>query len=179
MRQAYPSGTPDLPGLTEALHAPQELSASISAGPTLSTGTFVRGRYQRLTHNDLKVTTAVVDSSNTSKRMPKLAWFWTIDVESDATKNLQLLDFYRVNWLSAKMAYNRTAEELKILQLEMEVTGRGYKTFTEKWTDRAAATALAGRPGAAYFARRQVAMWMGLGEHAQAKFDKLPPHPQP
>ncbi|KAI0308667.1 hypothetical protein OF83DRAFT_1022618, partial [Amylostereum chailletii] len=90
-------------------------------------------RYQRLTHDDLKVTTAIVDPSNTSKRMPKLAWFWTINVESDATKNLQLLDFYRVNWLWPKMAYNRIVEELKILQLEMELTGRGYKTFAEKW----------------------------------------------
>jgi hypothetical protein len=45
------------------------------------------GRYQVLKHEDLKVSTAVIDVRMPSRTQSTLAWFWTMDVQGDTSSN--------------------------------------------------------------------------------------------
>ncbi|KAG2079945.1 uncharacterized protein F5147DRAFT_661565 [Suillus discolor] len=59
-------------------------------------------RYQPLTREHLKVSTAVADPNSRGQRDNVLAWFWSLDVEGDSDSSDWLNEFYHVHWLHAK-----------------------------------------------------------------------------
>ena len=122
----------------------------------LGAGTSEMARFQPLTQAQLSVTTARIDPSLRGQRDSSLAWFRSMDVQSDGQsvhgmtecesfKSISstslahsAMAVYRVHWLKAKSRRDRWREERIILESEMQWTELFYRHRASRWKALAA-----------------------------------------
>ncbi|KAG1861514.1 hypothetical protein DFJ58DRAFT_839661 [Suillus subalutaceus] len=90
-------------------------------------------RYQPLLKEHLKVSTTVADPNSRGQRNNMLAWFWSMDVQGDSDGSSWLNVFYCVHWLHTKALRDHWAEELLLVQHEMDWTCTCFSQKAEEW----------------------------------------------
>uniref|UniRef100_A0A5K1K6H8 Cell surface hydrophobicity-associated protein n=1 Tax=Ganoderma boninense TaxID=34458 RepID=A0A5K1K6H8_9APHY len=142
-------------------------------------------RYKEIQKQDLRASTAVLESFTPGLRNEHSAWFWNVsdtpsgedsqwmqDCTYDriASFGAMLIGFMtdrRMLWLRAFARKTRWDEELELVQFEMDCTVRSFSRKAEDWEGW---TGLGTTAGHIAFAHRQRAMWLGLRDHAAAVF---------
>ncbi|KAK7696323.1 hypothetical protein QCA50_000977 [Cerrena zonata] len=118
-------------------------------------------QFKLLTKEDLKASTAVVDSNAPHQGKDLLSWIWHIG-RSDNSPPV-ITELYRVNWLRAKCRRDRWAEEKILLRSELSWTHNYFRNRAETWKLRASDT----RPGHASHALRQANTWYKFATYAK------------
>ncbi|KAG1889098.1 uncharacterized protein F5891DRAFT_987476 [Suillus fuscotomentosus] len=125
-------------------------------------------RYQPLAKEHLKVSTAVANPNSRGQRNNTLPWFWSLDVAGGSESNDWLDEFYRVHWLRAKALKDCWAEEILLVQHEMDWTCNFFCYKAEEWkrlgvvvkeAKKEAHMAYAGRQGKIYECLLEEAKW--------------------
>ncbi|KAG1845595.1 hypothetical protein C8R48DRAFT_750720 [Suillus tomentosus] len=129
-------------------------------------------RYQPLTREHLKVSTAVADPNSRGQRNNVLAWFWSLDVEGDSDSSDWLNEFYRVHWLRAKAMRDRWAEELLLVQHEMDWTCNFLLQKADEWIRLGAISKLAQKHGHVAYSERQCKIYQCLFREARDSFNR-------
>ncbi|KAG1900024.1 uncharacterized protein F5891DRAFT_980638 [Suillus fuscotomentosus] len=128
-------------------------------------------RYQPLTREHLKVSTAVADPNSRGQRNNVLAWFWSLDMEGDSDSSDWLNEFYRVHWLRAKAMRDQWAEELLLVQHEMDWTCNFLLRKADKWIRLGAILKLAQKHGHVAYSERQCKIYQHLFGEARDSFN--------
>ncbi|KAI1790343.1 hypothetical protein LXA43DRAFT_1095489 [Ganoderma leucocontextum] len=126
-----------------------------------------KSRYKEIVKEDLRVSTAVLESFTPGLRNEHSAWFWNVSDTQSGEDNQWIQDYRRMLWLRAYAWKARWDEELELVPFEMECTIRSFERKAadwERWSTQSSTT------GHAAFAHRQVAMWLSLRDHAAAAF---------
>ncbi|KAG1804565.1 hypothetical protein EV424DRAFT_1474441 [Suillus variegatus] len=118
-------------------------------------------RYQPLTREHLKVSTAVTDPNSRGQRNNVLAWFWSLDVEGDSDSSDWLNEFYRVHWL----------QELLLVQHEMDWTCNFLLWKADEWICLGAISKLAQKHGHVAYLERQCKIYQCLFGEARDSFN--------
>ena len=144
-----------------------------------------QSRYKDIRKEDLRVSTAVIESFTPGLRNEHSAWSWNIsDTEmGEETQWIQdckrklltttVLHYScensdrRMLWLRAYARKARWDEELVLVPFEMECTVRSFERKAAEWEEW---LPLGATEGHCAFAHRQVAMWQSLCDHAIAVF---------
>ncbi|KAG2085894.1 uncharacterized protein F5147DRAFT_659371 [Suillus discolor] len=129
-------------------------------------------RYQPLTREHLKVSTAVTDPNSRGQRNNVLAWFWSLDVEGDSNSSDWLNEFYRVHWLHAKAMRDRWAEELLLVQHEMDWTCNFLLQKADEWICLGAISKLAQKHGHVAYSERRCKIYQCLFREARDSFNQ-------
>ncbi|KAG1856826.1 hypothetical protein C8R48DRAFT_607977, partial [Suillus tomentosus] len=114
----------------------------------------------------------VADPNARGQRNNVLAWFWSLDVEGDSDSSDWLNEFYRVHWLCAKAMRDRWAEELLLVQHEMDWTCNSFRHKAEEWIRLAAISKLAHKEGHLAYAERQCKIYRHLFGEARDAFNR-------
>ncbi|KAG1823337.1 hypothetical protein EV424DRAFT_1538494 [Suillus variegatus] len=138
----------------------------------LSTDDALLKRYQLLTREHLKVSTAIADPNSRGQRNNVLAWFWSLDVEGDSDSSDWLNEFYRVHWLCAKAMRDRWAEELLLVQHEMDWTCNFLLRKADEWIHLSAILKLAQKHGHVAYSERQCKIYQCLFGEARDSFNR-------
>ncbi|KAG2119461.1 uncharacterized protein F5147DRAFT_647419 [Suillus discolor] len=126
-------------------------------------------RYQPLTREHLKVSTAVANPNSRGQRNNVLAWFWSLDVEGDSNSSDWLNEFY---WLRAKAMRDRWAEELLLVQHEMDWTCNFLLQKADEWICLGAISKLAQKHGHVAYSERQCKIYQCLFGEASDSFNQ-------
>ncbi|KAG1832498.1 hypothetical protein EV424DRAFT_1342450 [Suillus variegatus] len=129
-------------------------------------------RYQPLTREHLKVSTAITNPNSRGQRNNVLAWFWSLDVEGDSDSSDWLNEFYRVHWLRAKAMRDRWAEELLLVQHEMDWTCNFLLRKADEWICLGAISKLAQKHGHVAYSERQCKIYQRLFGEARDSFNQ-------
>ncbi|KAG1805128.1 hypothetical protein EV424DRAFT_1474414 [Suillus variegatus] len=136
----------------------------------LSTDDSLLQRYQALVKEQLKVSTAVADPNLWGQRNNTLPWFWSLDVAGDSKSNDWLNEFYCVHWLRAKALKDCWAEEMLLVQHEMEWTCNFFLHKAEEWKRLGVIAKEAKQQGSMAYAGRQGKIYECLLEEARQAF---------
>jgi len=77
---------------------------------------------------------------------------------------------HHVNWLRAKVTFDRANEEETLVQYEMKWTTRYFEYYSRRWRERKES---ANSPGHVIYAARQEAMWQQFATAARHSFNTL------
>lgn len=81
--------------------------------------------------------------------------------------HLIVFSVYRVNWLRAREGKKRAAEEVDLVEHEMEWTTLYFKYKAEQWEQLQSEVIT---PGHTVYAAKQAAMWKEMAEQAHQVF---------
>ncbi|KAI1785137.1 hypothetical protein LXA43DRAFT_900433 [Ganoderma leucocontextum] len=126
-----------------------------------------RTRYREIRKEDLRVSTAVLESFTPGLRNEHSAWFWNISDTRAGEETQWIQDYRRMLWLRAYARKAQWDEEIVLVPFEMDCTIRSFEKRAadwEKWMG------ISPTPGHTAFAQRQVAMWFSLRDHATGAF---------
>ncbi|KAK7682710.1 hypothetical protein QCA50_014093 [Cerrena zonata] len=112
-------------------------------------------KYQTLSKEDLKASTAIADSNAPGQRSETLSWIWYISLTSRSTQPAFMEELFRVNWLRAKARRDRWAEEKILLKSELSWTKAYFQRRSDDWKSRITARS----PGLACYAHLQKRHW--------------------
>ncbi|KAG2113783.1 uncharacterized protein F5147DRAFT_650200 [Suillus discolor] len=129
-------------------------------------------KYLPLKKEHLKASTAVADPNARGQRDTTLAWFWSINVQGDTSRNDWMTEF---NWLRTKALCNRWNEEVILIKHEMQWSINFFTYKAKQWLslmDNATSTGLTGH---ACYAARQCHIYQQLAAHAAESFQKMIP----
>nr|VWP01792.1 Cytochrome P450 monooxygenase AKT7 (EC (AK-toxin biosynthesis protein 7) [Ganoderma boninense] len=125
-------------------------------------------RYKEICREDLRVSTAVIESFTPGLRNEHSAWFWNVSDTTVGDEAQWMEDYRRMLWLRAYARKARWEEERELVPFEMECTVRSFDGKARQWETWAVD---GGRtPGHEAFAQRQIALWQSLRDHASAAF---------
>jgi hypothetical protein len=81
---------------------------------------------------------------------------------------------YRVSWLRAKARYQRWAEEIRLVKLEMQWTTNWFRNQELCWRERSERLQDEEREeGLQCYCHKQMALWRALGDDAEQRFSGL------
>nr|VWO96150.1 Amino acid permease family protein [Ganoderma boninense] len=124
-------------------------------------------RYKEIKKEDLKVSTAAIESFTPGLRNAHSAWFWNVSDTAAGEETQWVQDYRRMLWLRAYARKCRWDEELELVPFEMECTIRSFERKAVEWEELAGIDITEGH-GA--YAQRQVELWRTLRDHASAAF---------
>ena len=144
-------------------------------------------KYQRLSKEDLNVTTAIAEPNKPGQRHKSTSWIWNIDVGGDLDRNdtLSISEQYtpcvsaicltgiivhRIHWFHARSKVDRLEEEAGILRRELDSVGRYFSHHAEMWRDRAIQHPGDDYAGFAPYCRKCAAMYDHLYRDAQQTY---------
>ncbi|KAI1781903.1 hypothetical protein LXA43DRAFT_1105133 [Ganoderma leucocontextum] len=111
-----------------------------------------RTRYREIRKEDLRVSTAVLESFTLGLRNEHSAWFWNISDTRAGEETQWIQDYRRMLWLRAYARKARWDEEIVLVPFEMDCTIRSFEKRAadwEKWMG------ISPTPGHTAFAQRQ------------------------
>ncbi|KAG2086762.1 uncharacterized protein F5147DRAFT_659138 [Suillus discolor] len=106
------------------------------------------------------------------KRNDMLPWFWSLDVAGDSEGSDWLNEFYWVHWLRAKALKDRWAEEILLVQHEMDWTCTFFLHKAEEWKRLGVIAKAAQKQAHMAYAGRQGNIYECLLEEARQAFDR-------
>ncbi|KAH9915823.1 uncharacterized protein B0H18DRAFT_959133 [Fomitopsis serialis] len=127
-------------------------------------------KYQRLSKEDLNVTTAIAEPNKPGQRHKSTSWIWNIDVGGDLDRNDTLSIIHRIHWFHARSKVDRLEEEAGILRRELDSVGRYFSHHAEMWRDRAIQHPGDDYAGFAPYCRKRAAMYDRLYRDAQQTY---------
>ncbi|PIL26690.1 hypothetical protein GSI_11217 [Ganoderma sinense ZZ0214-1] len=84
-----------------------------------------RTRYKDIRKEDLRVSTAAIESFTPRVRNEHSAWFWNVSDTERGEETQWIQDYRRMLWLRAYARKARWDEELELVPFEMDCTGTG------------------------------------------------------
>jgi hypothetical protein len=153
-------------------------------------------KYQALTKNDIKASTALLDPNKPGSSTLRLSWIWqTQSPGQSSTKEAVIECTYcviisymynihpvmtvqRVHWLRARAQSGRWNEEVLLVTYEMQWTIRYFLHQTQEWKHLRATKLDSGNlaAGPAAYASRKAAMWQWLALTAKGRFSQVNPN---
>jgi hypothetical protein len=76
---------------------------------------------------------------------------------------------FRLRWIHATLSLSRSAEEIVIVEAEMEMVYASYQNIANMWGKRA--ITMANNPGAQAFGFKQSQIWERQAERSKAYFN--------
>ncbi|KAG2341715.1 hypothetical protein BDR05DRAFT_887723, partial [Suillus weaverae] len=132
-------------------------------------------KYLQMDKSHLKATLAVAEPNAHGQHNATLPWFWSLDVQDDSISSNWMNEFYRVHWLCTKALHDRWAEELVLVEHEMQWTLEFFLFKANTWLTRIASIGDSILEGHKCYAIRQVHLYQELAKHAQVWFMKAHP----
>ncbi|KAF8835197.1 hypothetical protein BDN67DRAFT_913465, partial [Paxillus ammoniavirescens] len=131
----------------------------------------ILARYQALTKDHLKVSSAVAKLNARGHRNDTLPWFWSMDVTRDAEADDWMMEFYRVHWLQSKALRDRWEKEVELIRSEANWTRNFFEFKVHFWANKeeCSSNASADR-GRACYAARQSIIYRRLRDHCHEVF---------
>ncbi|KAI6132442.1 hypothetical protein EDD16DRAFT_1699581 [Pisolithus croceorrhizus] len=127
-------------------------------------------KYQEILPDDLAVSKEVTEENRFGQGTSKLAWFWMMEGEQSQL-SLQggglMEEFYRINWLKARVRRDRWKEEVSLVRHEMLWTCLWFEYHKDMWEKRALEST---EPGKEAYAKKQMGLWNDFAKKARLMF---------
>ncbi|KAJ8583715.1 hypothetical protein M405DRAFT_748213 [Rhizopogon salebrosus TDB-379] len=133
----------------------------------------VIAKYKPLTQEHLKVSAAIAEPNARGQRNDMLAWFWSANSTGTSEENDWMNEFYRVHWLRGKALRDRWAEEIVLVENEMDWTCNFFLHKSQEWADRILPSTTDQHPGHACYAARQSRMYRQLADDGWDAFQTV------
>ncbi|KAF9521304.1 hypothetical protein CPB83DRAFT_739943, partial [Crepidotus variabilis] len=122
------------------------------------------GSWPELLPEHVKGSTAVRQPNIPGSTEVRLSWIWHHDGSLSEEPASGTAEYKRVHWLRGRAESQRWAEEVVLLEHEMQWTVQSYLYDASRWDHLAIISA--SRPGSAAFAFRKAAEWRTLAATA-------------
>ncbi|KAF8812648.1 hypothetical protein BYT27DRAFT_7013167, partial [Phlegmacium glaucopus] len=132
-----------------------------------------QARLRLLRPDDVKASTAIINSNEPGSTQLKLSWIWQtagghrLGLAADLTAGAGASADYiqQVHWLHARAQLMRWQEEVTLTRYEMQWTVAFFAYNCQKWGMHSCST-----PGVTAYAKRKQAMWQQLAVRADQRF---------
>ncbi|KAI0277311.1 hypothetical protein BC826DRAFT_976648, partial [Russula brevipes] len=127
-------------------------------------------KYQDLTREDLYTNTKTYDASSPEGFREKLPWFWLINIKRRVEDDQYIASFFWLRWIHATLSLARSAEEIVIVEAEMEMVYASYQNIANTWGKRA--IQMANNPGAQAFGFKLSEIWERQAKRSKESFNR-------